>query len=62
MKFDKNGDGLGRYNIYNFQRNVEGNFVYQKVTAFLQSLFTIYNSSSLPYYFLSSLSSSSSPV
>ncbi|XP_017486927.1 PREDICTED: metabotropic glutamate receptor-like, partial [Rhagoletis zephyria] len=31
MKFDKNGDGLGRYNIYNFQRNVEGNFVYQKV-------------------------------
>ena len=22
MKFDKNGDGLGRYNIYNFQRKI----------------------------------------
>lgn len=32
MKFDKNGDGLGRYNIYNYQRNHEGHFVYTKVS------------------------------
>lgn len=41
MKFDKNGDGIGRYNIYNFQR-VDGQWTYKQIGQWAEDGFQLH--------------------